>query len=94
MEERLNTLAMSLRKATNMRVADAIHRAIRENVTLNRELDMLERTCRELEVTSKDSKEAERILSLQCKLLERESEVTLETSMKQKNIIHKLVEVR
>ncbi|XP_053989750.1 golgin subfamily A member 4-like isoform X1 [Hylaeus volcanicus] len=92
MEERLDTLAMSLRKATNMRVAEATHRAIRENMTLNQELDMLEGTCRELGMTSKESKEAERIWRLQCELFETESNMTLEMAMKQRNTIHKLTD--
>ncbi|XP_043260739.1 centrosome-associated protein CEP250-like [Colletes gigas] len=90
MEERLNTLDASLRKATSMRVAEATHRAIRENVTLNHELDVLERTCRELKVTSNENKEVERILRLQCELFETESKVTLQMAMKQRNTIHKL----
>ncbi|XP_015433231.1 PREDICTED: uncharacterized protein C9orf117 homolog [Dufourea novaeangliae] len=90
MEERLRTLAVSLRKATNLRVAEATNRAIRENVAMNLELDELVKTCKELEVTSKESKDKERTLRLQCELFETESKITLRMAMKQRDAIHKL----
>ncbi|XP_031841055.1 cilia- and flagella-associated protein 157 [Nomia melanderi] len=90
MEEHLKTLAVSLRKATNLRVAEATNRAIRENVALNLELDDLVKTCKELEITSRDSKEKERTLKLQCELFETESKVTLNMAIKQRDAIHKL----
>ncbi|XP_033329965.2 cilia- and flagella-associated protein 157 isoform X1 [Megalopta genalis] len=90
MEERLKALAVTLRKATNLRVAETTNRAIRENIALNLELDSLVKTCKELEITSRESKEKERMLRLQSELFETESRITLKTAMKQRDAIHKL----
>ncbi|XP_076652699.1 cilia- and flagella-associated protein 157 isoform X2 [Halictus rubicundus] len=92
MEERLKALAVTLRKATNLRVAEATNRAIRENVALNLELDDLVKTCKELEIASRESKEKERTLRLQCELFETESKITLKKAMKQREAIEKLAE--
>ncbi|XP_078042481.1 cilia- and flagella-associated protein 157 isoform X2 [Augochlora pura] len=90
MEERLKQLAVTLRKATNLRVAETTNRAIRENIALNLELDKLVKTCKELEITCRESKEKKRILRLQSELFETESRITLKTAMKQRDAIHKL----
>ncbi|XP_076299138.1 cilia- and flagella-associated protein 157 isoform X2 [Lasioglossum baleicum] len=92
MEERLKALAVSLRKATNLRVAETTNRAIRENVALNLELDELVKTCKELKITSRESQEKERTLRLQCELFETESKITLKKAMKQREAIHKLAD--
>lgn len=94
MREHLEILAEALRKATNLRVAETTHRAIRENVALNHELDKIIKICRELEVTSKEHKEKERTLRLQCELFETESKISSKVVMKQRDDIHKLANVR
>lgn len=94
MEERLKTLAEELRRATNLRVAEATHRAIRENIALNHELDRILKICRELEITGKEHKENERMLRLQCELFETESKITSKMVLKQRDAIHKVTSVR
>ncbi|XP_076236067.1 uncharacterized protein LOC143180314 [Calliopsis andreniformis] len=91
MAERLDILAYTLSKATNLRVAETTHRAIRENIALNHELDKILKSCRELEISSKETKEKERLLRLQCELFETESKISSNVVMKQRDTIHTLV---
>lgn len=91
-EERLIELAQSFRDATTIRIADATHRAIQENISLNRELDAMFRTCRELDSKSKEYKERDRILRLQGSLYKTEAKMALRKVLKQKQIINKLSE--
>ncbi|XP_033217102.1 cilia- and flagella-associated protein 157 [Belonocnema kinseyi] len=91
-EERLIELAQSFRDATTIRIADATHRAIQENISLNRELDAMFRTCRELDSKSKEYKERDRILRLQGSLYKTEAKMALRKVLKQNQIINKLSE--
>ncbi|KAL2712399.1 centrosomal protein of 63 kDa [Vespula squamosa] len=92
MEERLHELAEKFREATNIRIADTTHRAVRENIILNQELDMMMEFCRELHSNSMDYKEAVKMLKLKADLLEAEKNITLNKTIKQKHIITNLAE--
>ncbi|KAG7202763.1 hypothetical protein KM043_009932 [Ampulex compressa] len=92
MEERLKDLAESFRRATNIRIADATHRAVRENVALNQELDVMFEVCRDLEVKTKEYKDADRMLRLQASLFETEAKIILNKTIKQKSTINRLAQ--
>ncbi|KAF7398574.1 hypothetical protein HZH66_006471 [Vespula vulgaris] len=90
MEERLNELAEKFREATNIRIADTTHRAVRENIALNQELDMMLELCRELHSNTMDYKEAVKMLKLQADLFEEEKNIALNKTIKQKRMITNL----
>lgn len=90
MEERLMELAQNFRDATNIRIADATHRAIRENIALNKELDAMLQVCRDLDAKSKQYKERHRTLKLQASLYENEAKMALNKTLKQNRTIEKL----
>lgn len=90
MEERLMELAENFRDATNIRIADATHRAIRENIALNKELDAMLQVCRDLDVKTKQCKEKHRTLKLQASLYESEAKMALNKTLKQNRTIEKL----
>ncbi|XP_043669583.1 centrosomal protein of 63 kDa [Vespula pensylvanica] len=90
MEERLNELAEKFREATNIRIADTTHRAVRENIALNQELDMMLELCRELHSNTMDYKEAVKMLKLQADLFEEEKNIALNKTIKQKHMITNL----
>ncbi|XP_012285259.1 cilia- and flagella-associated protein 157 [Orussus abietinus] len=90
MEERLEDLAQSFRDATNIRIADATHRAVRENIALNKELDAMLKVCRELEIRTKEYEERDRILRTQASLFQAEAKMALNKSLKQTRIIDRL----
>ncbi|XP_047350692.1 basal body-orientation factor 1 isoform X1 [Vespa velutina] len=92
MEERLNELAEKFREATNIRIADTTHRAVRENIALNQELDIMLEVCRELHSSTMDYKEAVKMLKLQADLFEAEKNITLNKTIKQKHIINNLAQ--
>ncbi|KAI4503984.1 hypothetical protein M0802_000455 [Mischocyttarus mexicanus] len=92
MEERLNELAEKFREATNIRIADTTHRAVRENIALNQELDMMLEVSRELYSNTMDYKEAVKMLKLQADLFEEEKNITLNKTIKQKNLITNLAQ--
>ncbi|XP_048516109.1 cilia- and flagella-associated protein 157 isoform X1 [Athalia rosae] len=90
MEERLMQLAQNFRDATNIRIADATHRAIRENIALNKELDAMLQVCRDLDTKTKQCKEKHRTLKLQASLYENEAKMALNKTLKQNRTIEKL----
>ncbi|KAK2587377.1 hypothetical protein KPH14_003094 [Odynerus spinipes] len=92
MEERLNELAENFREATNIRIADTTHRAVRENIALNQELDMMLEICRELHANTVDYKEAVKMLKFQADLFEAETNITLNKTIEQKKIITNLTQ--
>ncbi|XP_068991095.1 cilia- and flagella-associated protein 157 [Neodiprion pinetum] len=90
MEERLMELAQNFRDATNIRIADATHRAIRENIALNKELDAMLQVCKDLDWKTKECKEKNRTLKLQASLYENEAKMALNKTLKQNRTIEKL----
>ena len=92
MEERLNDLAQSFREATNIRIADATHRAVRENIALNLELDSMYKVCRELDTKTKEHKEKERNLRLHASLFQTEAQMALNKLLEQNRLIDNLAE--
>ncbi|XP_034941219.1 cilia- and flagella-associated protein 157 [Chelonus insularis] len=91
-EERLKDLALKFQEATNLRIADATHRAVRENIALHLELDKIMKVCRELEEKMRIHKEREETARCQASLLEKEAEMALEKVLEQNKIIESLVE--
>ncbi|XP_014478110.1 PREDICTED: paramyosin [Dinoponera quadriceps] len=90
MEERLRQLAQDFKKATDIRVADMMHNAVRRNIALNRELNTMIRTCQELETQSAECRSNDRMLRLQCELFEAEARIALGDAMRQKRAMHEL----
>ncbi|KOC64306.1 Uncharacterized protein C9orf117 like protein, partial [Habropoda laboriosa] len=90
MKEHLQILSEKLLKAITLRITDVMQRTIRENVALNRDLDQLLKTNRELETINVERKKAEQTLRLRCKLFETESKITLSKMLKQRDAIHQV----
>ncbi|XP_008216163.1 golgin subfamily A member 6-like protein 22 [Nasonia vitripennis] len=90
LEKRLTELAESFRAATNLRLADATQRAVRENVSLQQELNGLLNHCRELDARMQSHKESERGLRLQAALYEAEARLALNKVIKQNRLIERL----
>lgn len=92
MEERLKQLAQEFRKATNIRMADVMHSAVRRNIALNHELNTMIKVCQDLETQSAECKSNDRMLRLQCELFEEEARIALGNAMRQKRAMHQLVQ--
>nr|XP_034190447.1 myosin heavy chain, non-muscle-like [Osmia lignaria] len=90
MNKRLQILSEELRKSTTLRMAEIMHRAIRENVALNRELDNMLKINKELESVSTERRKTEETLRLKSQLFEAESKITLKKVLKQRDVIHKI----
>ncbi|XP_076757378.1 cilia- and flagella-associated protein 157 [Xylocopa sonorina] len=92
MKEHLQILSEKLLKAVTLRITDVMNRAIRENVALNRDLDKLLKTNRELEIINTERKKNEQTLKLKCELFEAESDITLNKTLKQRDAIQQIVQ--
>ncbi|XP_070510910.1 cilia- and flagella-associated protein 157 isoform X2 [Cardiocondyla obscurior] len=92
MEERLKQLAQDFKEATNVRIADVMHNAIRRNIALNHELSLMLKVCQDLETRSAESKEINRMFRLQCELLDEEAKVAQEDALKYKRAMHELAQ--
>lgn len=92
MEERLIELAQNFQEATTIRIADGTHKAIKENISLNRELDIILRTCRNLDFQNKEYKDRDRLLRLEVSLYNSEAKMALRKVLKQNQIINKLAD--
>ncbi|KAL7296629.1 hypothetical protein TKK_0010049 [Trichogramma kaykai] len=77
LEKRLSELAASFRSASDLRLAEATQRTVRENVALRRQLETLLRHCRQLDARRQDSQENERELRLVASLHEAEARLAL-----------------
>lgn len=92
MEERLRQLAREFKEATNVRIADVMHNAIRRNIALNHELNSMLKACQDLEIKSAECKETDRALRLQCELLEAESKIAQEDAMRHRRAMHEIAQ--
>lgn len=92
MEERLKQLAREFKEATNVRIADVMHNAVRRNIALNHELNSMLKVCQELETRSAECKETDRALRLQCELLEGEAEIAQEDALRHRRAMHELAQ--
>lgn len=90
MEKRLDDLAQSFKEVMNIRIAEATHRIVRENISLNEELDCMIRICRKLESEIKEQKEYDRMVRLQANLSEEESKIAMKRIEKQNSLVVKL----
>ncbi|KAG8036979.1 hypothetical protein G9C98_004301 [Cotesia typhae] len=91
-EERLNELALKFQEATNLRIADATHRAVRENIALHLELDKMLKVCEELEDKTQTYKEKEENARLRASLFEKEAQIALNKVLERNKIIQSLLE--
>lgn len=91
-EERLNELALKFQEATNLRIADATHRAVRENIALHLELDKMLKVCQDLEDKMQSCKEKEENARLRASLFEKEAEIALNKVLDRNKIIESLLE--
>lgn len=82
LERRLQELSESFRAATELRLADATQRVVRENLALQRELSNLLDFCRRMYDLMEESKEKERSLRLQTQLYDAEAKLALEKVQK------------
>lgn len=92
MEERLRQLAREFKEATNVRIADMMHSAIRRNIALNHELNSMLKTCQDLEARSAEGKETDRAFRLQCELLEGEAKIAQEDALRYRRAMHELAQ--
>ncbi|KYN01599.1 hypothetical protein ALC62_07571 [Cyphomyrmex costatus] len=92
MEERLRQLAQEFKEATNIRIADMMHNAVRRNIALNHELNSMLKVCQDLETKSAECKETDRALKLQCELLEDEAKIAQEDALKYRHVMHELAQ--
>lgn len=90
MEERLKRLAQDFKEATNIRMADMMHNTVRRNVALNHELNSMLKVCQDLEIRGAEYKENDRMLRLQCELLEAEARIALAGAIRQRGAMHDL----
>lgn len=90
MEERLKQLAREFKEATNVRIADVMHNAVRRNIALNHELNSMLKVCQELETRSAECKETDRALRLQCELLEGEAKIAQQDALNHRRAMHEL----
>lgn len=93
MKEHLQILSERLLKAVTLRITEVMNRAIHENVALNRDLDKLLKTNRELDAINIERKKTEQTLRLKCELFETETQIILNKTLKQRHAIHQVVEV-
>ncbi|KAK1123848.1 hypothetical protein K0M31_008536 [Melipona bicolor] len=92
MKEHLQILSERLLKAVTLRITEVMNRAIHENVALNRDLDKLLKTNKELDAISIERKKTEQTLRLKCELFETETKIMLDKTLKQRDTIHQVVE--
>lgn len=92
MEERLNELAQNFRDTTNLRIADTTKRAIRENIAMNKELDIMYKVCRNVNAQMYEYQRRDHELKIQASLYETQTKMALKKMMKQNNILKKLAE--
>ncbi|CAD1475234.1 unnamed protein product [Heterotrigona itama] len=92
MKEHLQILSERLLKAVTLRITEAMNRAIHENVALNRDLDKLLKTNKELDAINIERKKTEQTLRLKCELFETETKIMLDKTLKQRDTIHQVVE--
>ncbi|KOX74589.1 hypothetical protein WN51_00544 [Melipona quadrifasciata] len=92
MKEHLQILSERLLKAVTLRITEVMNRAIHENVALNRDLDKLLKTNKELDAISIERRETEQTLRLKCELFETETKIMLDKTLKQRDTIHQVVE--
>lgn len=93
MKEQLQILSERLLKAVTLRITEIINRTIRENVALNRDLDKLLETNKKLENINIEHKKIEQILKLKWQIYEKEAKITQNKIVKQRNEMHKIVEI-
>ncbi|XP_071558278.1 cilia- and flagella-associated protein 157 isoform X1 [Temnothorax nylanderi] len=92
MEERLRQLAREFKEATNIRIADVMHNAVRRNIALNHELNSMLKVCQDLETRSAECKETDRMLRLQCELLEGEARIAQEDATRHRRAMHEIAQ--
>lgn len=92
MEERLKQLAYEFKEATNIRIADVMHNAIRRNVALNHELNTMLKVCQDLETRSTECKDNERMLRLQCEMFEEEARLAQKDVTKNRHVMHQVAQ--
>jgi len=88
----LKQLAQEFKEATNIRIADVMHNAVRRNIALNHELNSMLKICQDLEMRSAECKETDRMLRLQCELLEGEAKIAQEDAIRHRRAMHELAQ--
>lgn len=88
----MKQLAREFKEATNVRIADVMHNAVRRNIALNHELNSMLKVCQDLETQSAECKETDRALRLQCELLEGEAKIAQEDAINHRHAMHELAQ--
>lgn len=88
----MKELAQDLKKATNIRIADVTHNAIRRNIALNHELNSMLQICQDLEMENTECKDNDRMLRLQCELSDAGAKIALDNMIKQRHTMHELAQ--
>jgi len=92
MGERLKRLAEDFQKATNMRVADVMHTAVRRNIALNRELNSLLKAYQDVETETAEIKDNDRVLRLENQLYEIEAKIAQKDVISNRDAMHKFAQ--
>lgn len=90
MEARLLQLAQDFQDATELRVAASTHRVIRENITINNELESMLSTQRKLSEQNERFKEMMKAAQLSQELAEEERDKAISKSIVQLKVIEQL----
>lgn len=88
----MRQLAREFKEATNVRIADMMHNAVRRNIALNHELNSMLKICQDLETKSAECKETDRALRLQCELLEEQAKIAQKDAMRHRHAMHELAQ--
>jgi len=89
MEKRLKKLAEDFQKATNIRVADVMHTAVRRNIALNRELNSLLKAYQDVETETAEIKDNDRVLRLENELYEIEAKIAQKDMIGKREVMDK-----
>nr|XP_022907537.1 cilia- and flagella-associated protein 157 [Onthophagus taurus] len=90
MEEKLLQLSCDFQDATNLRIAATTHKVIRENITINNELDVILATHNRLHTENEELKERDHILRMEADLHQSEKNKALAKSAVQYQLISKM----
>ncbi|XP_067012296.2 cilia- and flagella-associated protein 157 [Anabrus simplex] len=90
MESRLVKLSADFRDATEIRIAATTHHAIRENIAISNELDLMLEMQNKLSEENKRMKEEDKKLKLQMELHKEERDITLAKNRHQIKLLNRL----
>lgn len=94
MDQRLQNLTQDMKNTMNSRIAKTTHRAIQENIALNKELDAMLNICKQVDEKFSLYKERDRKMSLEKFVFESEAKSALKKVVRQNRLIEDLKKER